>query len=496
MTEKELRQLMLMPEGLVDFKSGIEDMRVIAKYCVGIGNAGGGYLVMGVSDRLPRAIIPMKAPSERQLSKIRESVMDATGIRVSVETVDTSDGPVVVVAIPTRPRGVYFGTKTGEYLTRMGESLRGLTIPEMDAIRSEAGVELTASSISARVEEVISPIAMEELRGLMKESGASADLGALSDKDLLRSLGVLAKDGTLTRAALLLAGTTDALSEHVPYARWQFRRMKSDTEYDQAEDGIACVPIALKRLRELVGANNPIITIPGWLVHPEFPRYPVLALRELLVNALVHRDYAVPGAVVVKLYPDRLEISNPGGFVGGVSPDNILHHPPSPRYPMLVNALTRMRLANAANLGVPRVFRELLSEGKEPPVYWCSGSAVRVTVRGHETRLEFLELMERNAGLDVDHLLILHYLTRHREVSTTTAAKITQRPVEDSREALAVLVTRWGLLESGGGTGRGRYYRLSRKSYEALVGTLAYEVDRRLTGENAKARVIAVLRKR
>ncbi len=246
-------------------------------------------------------------------------------------------------------------------------------------------------------------------------------------------------------------------------------------------------------MRELVAANNPIVTIPGWLVHPEFPRYLTLALRELLVNALAHRDYEAPGAVMLKLYPDRLDLSNPGGFVGGVTPENILHHPSAPRYPTLFQALTRMRLANAANLGVPRVFRDLLTEGKEPPIYWASVHSVRVTVKGQDARREFLELVQRHPDLDVDHLLVLHYLTRLREITVREAADFCQRPMEGAREILGQLATHWNLLEAGGGAGRGRYYRLSRAAYELLLGTLRYHVDRRLSQENAKARVLAAL---
>lgn len=334
---------------------------------------------------------------------------------------------------------------------------------------------------------------MEELRRLMKEAGATEDLIRLNDLDLLRALGVVTNEGRLLVAGLLLAGTPDAIREHVPFAHWKFLRMQSDTDYDQVEEGCECIPVALRRLRELVDANNPIVTIPGWLVHPEFPRYPRLALRELIVNALAHRDYNVPGSVTIKLYPDKLEIMNPGGFIEDVTPENILHHPSAPRYPTLFQALSRMRLANAANLGVPRVFRELLSEGKEPPIYWSSRSAVRVAVRGQEARREFLEVVKRFPGLDVDQLLVIHYLTRHREITARRAAEICQRRVEEAREALAALATRWNLLEMGGGSGRGRYFRLARGAYQILLGALHYHIDRRFSFENAKGRILAAL---
>ncbi|MBI4571828.1 MAG: putative DNA binding domain-containing protein [candidate division NC10 bacterium] len=321
MTEAELRRLLAGQEGeAVEFKPKLLSRREIAEYSVGIGNAGGGWLIMGVSDQIPRHIIPLALPPEEELARIRESVADAAQIHITIEVVPLPEGPVLVVRLPSRPRGVPFHTRDGKYLIRLGDELRGMTLAEIDAIRQEAGMELTASPLPGSAADHISATAMEELRGVMREAGAAPELAKLSDMDLLRSLGVIADDGGLLVAGLLLAGKPEAIHTHLPHAQWQFRRMKSDTEYDHAEDGHECLPLALKRLRDLVAANNPIVTIPGLLVHAEFPRYPSLALRELIVNALAHRDYTIPGAVALKLYPDRLELSNPGGFIGGVTP--------------------------------------------------------------------------------------------------------------------------------------------------------------------------------
>jgi len=478
-TEAELRQLMEQCESeSLEFKPKVLKRHEIAEYAVGISNAGGGWLIMGVTDRHPRTVKGIVVPSQDELAKIQESVIDSTGIHIEVEIVATAEGSVLAVKIPSHPRGIPHHTRSGKYLIRRGEGLRGMTLKEIDAIRREAGVETTARVLSGAPGKLLSPSALEELRNLMRETEASTDLIRLSDTDLLRSLGVLTSGGELLVAGLLLAGRSEAIRQHFSHARWQFFRMRSDTDYDQSAEGYDCLPIALRRLHELVAANNPVVTIPLGLIHPEFPRYPRLALRELIVNALVHRDYEAPGAVTLKLYPNRLELSSPGGFVGDVTPQNILHHPSAPRYPTLFAALAKMRLANAANLGVPRIFRELLSEGKEPPIYSCTGQAVSVTVMGQETRQEFLELVKRYPDLKVDHLLVR------------------QRPIKIARETLGQLVTRWRLIEAGGGTGRGRYYRLSPSGYAVLVGTLKYHVDRRLVGENVKARILAVLKDR
>jgi ATP-dependent DNA helicase RecG len=495
MTVEQLDALLLTEEDEhLEFKEARQEFSVekLRKYCCALANERGGKLILGVSRTRPRRVVGTAA--FRDLVNRRSDLVQVLHLRIDAEEISHPDGRVVVFDVPSRLIGVPL-RYDGVYWMRAGESLTPMTEDVLKRIFEETAVEVTAAPIDGSPAGLVSAAGMEELRKLMVEAGAAPDLLRQGDVDLLCALGGVSGDGRLLVAGLLLAGKPDTIRSVVPHAQWQFRRMKSDTEYDQVEDGYDSIPVALRRLRELVGTNNPIVTIPGWLVHPEFPRYPMLALRELIVNAFAHRDYRAPGAVVLKLYPDRLELSNPGGFVGGVTPDNILHHPSVPRNPALFSALTRIRLANASNLGVPRVYRDLLSEGKEPPVYWTSGQAIRVTVKGQEARREFLQLVKENPGLDIDDLLVLHYLTRHREVTVRTAATICQRPDEVARETLGRLVTQWRLLEPCG-VGKGRYYRLSRSAYGRLVGVLGYDVDSRLALENARARVLEALLRR
>ena len=494
MTSEELNSFLDGSEGEhVEFKPSLLGRRELAEYAVGLGNSGGGWLLTGISDRKPLMVLAFPWPSEEELQRIRTSIYDAARIRVDLVRIEHSEGPVLGMRVPPRPRGMVFHTQDGKYLIRLDEGLRGMTLAELDGIRQEAGVERTAMPIPGPWTDRVRPAGMEALRDLMTEAGAARDLLALPDGELLRALGILDTADQLLIAGLLLVGHSEAIRAQVPHAQWSFFRMTGDTDYAQAERGYDCLTVALRRLRELVGTNNPIVTVKGDLIHAEFPRYPQIALRELLVNALAHRDFEVPGGVVLKQYSDRIELSNPGAFPTDITPENILHHPSTPRYPALFGALSRVRLANAANLGVPRAFRDLLSEGKEPPVYSTSGQSITVIVRGQEASPAFVALVRRHPDLNVDDLLVLHYLTRHREIDTAEAARICQRPLDTARELLARLATRDRLLEPGGTAGRGRYHRLSRQACEELGDTLAYHRDSRLSLENAKGRVLDAL---
>jgi len=84
-----------------------------------------------------------------------------------------------------------------------------------------------------------------------------------------------------------------------------------------------------------------------------------------------------------------LEISNPGGFIAGITAENILHHQPAARNPLLVDALAKLRLVNRSNLGIGRMFEALLIEGKEPPLIHESGDSLTLTFMRREFSTEF-----------------------------------------------------------------------------------------------------------
>ena len=116
MTEAELQKLLSQCEGeAVECKPRLLPRHEIAEYAVGIGNAGGGWLIMGVSDRIPRRIIPLTVPSPDELARIRESVADSAQIHISIEVISAEGGSILVAKIAPRPRGTPFHTRDGKY---------------------------------------------------------------------------------------------------------------------------------------------------------------------------------------------------------------------------------------------------------------------------------------------------------------------------------------------------------------------------------------------
>ena len=201
---------------------------------------------------------------------------------------------------------------------------------------------------------------------------------------------------------------------------------------------------------------------------------------------------------MVKHYSDELIISNPGELIGGITPDNILHHAPVSRNNALANILEKLRLVNRSNLGVPRIYSSMLMEGKETPIYEVSGENVELTLRGSvvvpSIRLLIKQLSEKGIKIEVDELIILNYLLRHREISAQTAAEICQRSVRRISETLNKMDVDSHILTAGG-KGRGRYYVLSNEIHRLLSEDIQYGRNEQVEEAALKTQILTLLEK-
>lgn len=492
----------------LDFKQWIMDsakdaQAQVVEMAVCMANGGGGTVVFGVMDKVTgRARALVGVPLEVDVNRLMKGVYDSTDPKITpyFEELLIPEGTGRLLVMQVQGGLAPYTDTQGRGKIRVGKDCQPLT----GSLRSQVWIEtgesdFTAATVEELPTEALSATALETLREAARREQAPQDLLRLSDWDLLQALEVV-REGRLTRAAVFLAGRESLIRRHFPHYGWTFARMRSATEYDDRQDGYDALVTALGQFMQRIMADNPLQTLVMGLFHYEYRIYPEIALREGLLNALCHQNFRIPGPVVVAQYPDRLEISNAGGFIGGISPDNILHHRPVPRNPVLVNALVRLRLVNRLNLGVRRMVEALLIEGKEPPRWHLQGEAVRVSFRRQEISAPFRAFVvaEDQAGrtLSMDHLLVLRYLLSHPEVDTLTAARQCQRPEEEAREVLNEMEARLGYLERGGGLGRGAFWTLRPDLHARLAGAGHAERDQRIDWETAKTRVLSVLRRR
>lgn len=111
---------------------------------------------------------------------------------------------------------------------------------------------------------------------------------------------------------------------------------------------------------------------------------PIDAVREIVLNALVHRDYSIHTEgmpIRVELYSDRLEVKSPGGLYGRLTVDKLGKVQPDTRNPVLATAMEVLGLTENRYSGIPTVRQAMNREGKPEPEFIDTGSEFRVVLR-------------------------------------------------------------------------------------------------------------------
>ena len=208
------------------------------------------------------------------------------------------------------------------------------------------------------------------------------------------------------------------------------------------------------------------------------PNYDRRSFREAFVNALIHRDYSRLGATHVRMESEGLVISNPGGFVEGVTLENILVVEPKPRNPLLADSVKRIGLAERTGRGVDLIFQGMLRYGRPAPDYSMSdATTVVLRLSSAEANVGFLrmilEIEERNGmALPLDSLIVLAKLREERRLDISELALAMQKNEGAARAVIERLIET-GLVEAHG-IKKGRTYTLSAKVYRSMGQKAGY----------------------
>ncbi len=456
----------------LEFKSGNargpkvrNQSRSIRESVVAFANAGGGTLVLGVADGKRTRSSAIVGVGRITPSDVKRDIYDGTDphITVDIEEITEPEGRLMVIRVP-RSNNLHT-TTDGVAKIRVGKeskSLTGSNLAQQLVIRGMT--DITAQIVPGVGIEVIDRSEITRMRETIRAEGTGAELIGLGDTELLEALGLIEGD-RVNIAGVLLLGHKSAVARHIPRHELTVARYREPTQYDFRKDIREPLLKTIDEARRIVDSNMRLTTIEvAGFHHFEIPDLSWMVIREAVLNALVHRDYFLSGSVQVFLYPDRVEITNPGGFIGNISPKNVLRHAPLRRNRLLADALQSIGFVNRVGLGVDRIFDETLRAGKDFPLYESEVGMVRLlipTVTHREFARFVAESESSGARLERDELMIMRSLMTTLELNRWSAADLLQTNETDAANRLSSLNSR-GFLEVRG-RGQGASYRLGRQ---------------------------------
>jgi ATP-dependent DNA helicase RecG len=326
----------------------------------------------------------------------------------------------------------------------------------------------------------LNPLERQRIRESIRRYGGDTSLLPLADEELDGALGLVTTVEGIrhpTVAGLLILGREDILRRHLPAHEVAFQVLEG-TDVRANEFFRKPLLQTFEEVELLFKARVDEQEVQVGLFRVPIPNYDRRAFREAFINALVHRDYSRLGAVHVRMDDDGMTLSSPGGFVEGITLQNLLVAAPRSRNPLLADVVKRIGLAERTGRGIDRIYEGMLRYGRPAPDYAMSDStSVALILQKSDADTGFLEMILRQeehtgTAMPVDSLIILSRLRHERRLTTADLISDTQKTEQSTRTALEKLAEA-GLVEAHG-TGRGRTYTLSAKVYRRAGQKSAY----------------------
>jgi len=447
----------------------------LLKYCAALANEGGGSIVLGVTDRLPRQVVGTSA--FRNTERTRAGLIDRLRLRIATHEIQHRDGRILVFTAPARPLGMPIPVD-GAYWMRAGEDLVPMTPDQLRRIFDEASPDFSAETCPGATLADLDTRAIETLRHRWHVKTKRDAILRCPAEQLLRD-AELVSDVGVTYAALALLGTHTALGYHLAQAElvFEYRSSEAAGPASQREEFREGFLIYYDRIWDLVNLRNDRQHYQDGLFMLEIPTFNEGAVREVILNAVAHRDYRLAGSVFIRQSGHRIEIVSPGGFLEGISPDNILDRQ-LPRNRRIADVLGKCGLVERAGQGANRIFESCIREGKDLPDFTNTDPwQVSLTLHGQIRDPRFVRFLERvgsetQVSFDTHELLVLDLV--HRELPVPTELRSRLPRLVDS-----------GILETVG-RGLGTRYLLSRRFHAALGESGGYTRRRGLDRETSK----------
>ncbi|WP_250469936.1 ATP-binding protein [Caballeronia sp. GAFFF2] len=456
------------------------DWHELAKDLVAFANATGGRLLIGIEDAVavppPEQVLPMDLPDlvRRRLSELTVNV-------VALPEAKTAENGGQYLEI-TIPRAVAVASTTdGRYFIRIADKSAPVTGDDVLRLASERAALPWETQCTASVSRhVVNAEQIQRLtQGLLTSDRVKASVKEKSVDELLEHY-MLVRGDYLTNMGVLCVGTQAdraqlATAPVIQVIKYDDSGAKVNKWVwdDQLLSPMELVEAVWKEVPDFRERYE----LPDGLYRQYVPAYDEIVVRELLVNALVHRPYTQRGDIFINLYPDRLEVVNPGLLPLGVTPQNVLHTTVR-RNEILARLFHDLKLMEREGSGFDKMYEILLSQGRPAPELIENHDRVQVAIRRRILKpevIDFLAKADETFHLQQRERIALGLLAQHDSLTARELIALLELGSPDALRPWLARLLDWEIVKSAGRTQATRYFvdpRLLRNLDFAATTTL------------------------
>lgn len=422
------------------------------KWVCGFTNAQGGLIFIGKDDN--GKVVGIK-DYKKLMDDLPNKVRNTMGISVEVNLHQEKEK--YFIEIVTHPYSVPISLK-GRYYYRSGSTKQELTGASLNEfLLKKSGktwddvVEPRASFSDINEKTVATFLKASENAGRLPENEG------LTLSELFEKLR-LTENGQLKRAAIILFGKEPAKFYPNTFVKiGRFGKDDTDIKFQETEEGnlIVLLQAVLNQL------NHKFLTRPiefEGMHRIEKGEYPVPAIREMLLNALVHRNY-MGAPIQLRVYDDKISIWNEGSLPDGLTLDALKHsHSSRPRNPIIADVSFKGGYIDAWGRGTIKILDTCkLADLPEPEMKEQDGGFIITLFKDNLTEEQLTKL-----GLNDRQLKAIFFVKEKGKISNAGFQELYGVSKATATRDLTELVEKYELFEKLGQTGAGTAYVLKR----------------------------------
>lgn len=379
----------------------------IKKTVIAFANGDGGKIYVGIAD--DGEVIGVDNP-DKVMNKITNSCIDNISpdivMFLNIETIILNKKFVLKVSVKSGSNKPYYLTKKGikenGVLIRLGSS----TVPSsMEYIKKtimendgKKYIELLSSN---------QDLSFKYTENVFKENNIQFNSKKYS------TLGITDINGLYTNLGLLLSNENKhnikvAIFQGNDMSIFRDRKEFGDSIFEQLENV----------LNYLDFYNKTYATIEG-LKRNDKRDYPSKAIRESILNAIIHRDYSFSGSILIRLFDNRLEIMSLGGLVNNLSIDAISQGISQSRNEKLANIFYRLKLVESYGTGIPNIFSEYKDEPIKPEIKITDSSFLIILPNRNyknDEKKDNNNINEDSMFVDVQHKKVIDLIKKYNVI--------------------------------------------------------------------------------
>lgn len=458
----------------IDYKSirkirtGDKGFKELAISCVAFANAQGGILYIGIEDK---SLIPLEGQTIDE-NEVNETVSRLHSLCFNVSLSSSglikheNGGEYFQIVVAPSIKSIAT-TSDGKIYLRIADKCEPVRNEDLQRLSIEKGAyqwELLATRVA------LSDIPVENVKkfanDIRESDRVKEHVKQMSDLEILEHYNLI--DGEIvTNLGVLWLGNAkqrSRISFPITVQYIVYNHLEQKVRKIEWHDNVLNPKELLLAIETEATELGYSYEFPDGLFRKQIRHYHPKVLRELLLNAFAHKSFTISSDIMICVYPDRLEISNPGGLPLGVTKDNILHQRHR-RNPYFITIMSDLKLMEGEGSGYDLIYELNGMEAKRPPFIESSFNETKVTLYSDIQNIDVLPLLDytmNNYKLSQKGYIAFGAIAAETKIQATKLSSYLQLSDDERLRSYVEPLLRDGIINKKG-TKKGTTYYINPK---------------------------------